>query len=82
MEGVGGVGHHECVRLRLESEGIVVEFCRGEGDGVGLSGRAPCGGGLHGVDCLEESLCRRGEVGRHCIRVVWLSVFVGGEEFV
>ena len=53
--GVGGVGQHECVRLCLESEGAVVDLIGGEGDGVGLSGRAPGGGGLYGVDGLEES---------------------------
>ena len=37
---VGGVGQHECVRLRMESEGVVVNFCGGEGDDVGFSGRA------------------------------------------
>ena len=79
---VGGVVQHECVWFRLVSEGVVVNFCGCEGDGVGLSGRAPCGGGLYGVDCLEESLCRRGEVGRQCCRVMGLSVFFGDGEFV
>ena len=76
------MGQYECVRLCLESEGIVVDFCRGEGDGVGLYGSALGGGGLYGVNCLEESLCRRGDVGRHCSRVMGLSVFVGSEDFV
>jgi len=40
-------------------EGVVVDLGGGEGDGVGFSGRAPGGGGLYGVNCLEESLCGR-----------------------
>ena len=76
------MGQHECAWLRLESEGVVINFCGGVGDGIYLSGRAPIGGGLYGVNRLEESLCRQGELGRHCSRVVGLSVFVGGEEFV
>ena len=80
---VGGMGQNEGVWLCLESEGvIVVDFCGGEGDGAGLSGRAPCGGGLYEVNRLEESLCRWGEVSRHCSCVVGLSISVGGEEFV
>ena len=80
---VGGVGQHECVWLSLESEGVVVDLDGGEGDGVGLSGRALGGGGLYGVNrLLEESLCMRGEVGRHCSCVMELSGFVCGEEFV
>jgi hypothetical protein len=78
----GGGVQHECVRLRMESEGVVVNIGGGEGDGVGLSGRAPGGGGFYGDNRLKESLCRRGELGRHCSCVVGLSVFVGGEAFV
>ena len=54
---VGGVGQHERVWMRLESEGVVVNLGGGKCDGVGLSGRAPGGGGLYGVNCLEERLC-------------------------
>ena len=56
---VGGVGQHECVRLCLKSEGVVVDLSGGEGGGASLCGRASGGGGLYGVDRLEESLCRR-----------------------
>ena len=76
------MGQHECVWLCLEYEGVVVDFGGGEGDGVGLSGRAPGGGGLYGVNRLEESLCRRGEVGRHYRCVMGMYVFVCSEEFV
>ena len=79
---VDGVGQHECAWLCLESEGVVVDLDGGEGDGVGLSSRAPSDGGLYGVGRLEESLCRRGEVGRHCSCDVGLSVLGCGEEFV
>ena len=54
----GGMGKHEDIWFCLESEGVVVDLCGGEGDGVGLPGRAPCGGGWYGVNRLEESLCR------------------------
>ena len=56
---VGGVDQHECVWLCLESEGVVVDLDGGEGNGVGLSGCAPCDGGLYAVNRLEESLCMR-----------------------
>ena len=79
---VGGVGQHECVRLCLESKGVVVDLDGGEGDGVGLYGRALGSGGLYGVNRLEESLCRRGEVGRHYRCVMGMYVFVCSEEFV
>ena len=78
----GGVDQHECVRLCRESEEVVDDLDGGEGYGVGVSGRAPGGRRLYIVNCLEESMCRRGEVGRHCIRVMGLSVFVCSEEFV
>ena len=48
----------------LESEGVVVDFGGGEGGGVGLSGPAPGGGELYGVNRLKESLCMRGDLGR------------------
>jgi hypothetical protein len=70
---VGGVGQHACVWLCLESEGIVVDLDGGEGDGVGLSGRAPGGGGLYGVNRSERSLYRQGEVGRQRKKERWLQ---------
>jgi len=79
---VGGMGQHACVWLCLESEGVVVYLDGREGDGVGLPDRVPGGGGLYGVNHLEESLCRWGEVGCHCSCVMGLSVFVCSEEFV
>jgi hypothetical protein len=79
---VGVVGLHECVWLCHESEGDVVDLDWGQYDGVGLSGRALGGGGLYGVNRLEESLCRWGEVGCHCSCVMGLSVFVCSEECV
>ena len=79
---VGGVGQHECVRLCLKSEGVVVNLDWGESDGVRLCGRALGGGGLYGVNRLEKSVCRQGEVGCHCSCVMGLSVLVCNEEFV
>ena len=79
---VGGMVQHECVWLCMESEGGVVDFGEDGGDCVGFSGRARGDGGLYGVNRSEESLCRRGEVGRHCSCVMGLFVFVYNEEFV
>ena len=43
---------HEGVGLGLKSEGAIVNFGGGKGDGVGLLGMGPDCGGLDGVGCL------------------------------
>ena len=79
---VSWVLKNECIGLGLEAEGVVVDFRWEEGNGVGLLSYSPECSWLDGVNDLEQCLGGRGEVGCHCSRFVWLSVFCCCEKLV